>query len=43
MKLYAFENAGVNFGVAYQRFEGAEKWIDDADGVSVKVGLLMRF
>lgn len=43
VKLYAFENAGVNFGVAYQRFEGAEKWIDDADGVSVKIGLLMRF
>jgi hypothetical protein len=43
VKLYAFENAGINFGVAYQRFEGAEKWIDDADGVSVKVGLLMRF
>lgn len=30
-------------GVAYQRFQGAEKWIDDADGVSVNVGLLMRF
>jgi len=41
--LYAFENAGMHFGVAYQRFQGAEKWIDEADGVSVNVGLLMRF
>lgn len=43
VKIYAFENAGINIGVAYQRFEGAEKWIDDADGTSVNVGLLMRF
>ena len=43
MKLPAVEDAGINFGVAYQRFEGAELRIEDADGVSVKRGPLMRF
>lgn len=42
VKIYAFKNAGINIGVAYQKYDGKNGW-DDADGASVNVGLMMRF
>jgi hypothetical protein len=41
-KIYAFENAGINIGVAYQKYDGKSGW-DDADGAAVNVDLMMRF
>lgn len=43
IKIYPFENAGFSFGAAYQKLNGAESYIDDADGISVALGLLVRF
>jgi hypothetical protein len=43
IKIYPYENAGVSFGVAYDKLNGAESYIDDADGWSLTAGLLMRF
>lgn len=43
LKLFPYENAGINISVAFQSLQGAEDWIDDADGTQVGVGLFMRF
>lgn len=43
MKIYPFEHAGVSIGVTYQKLNAAESYIEDADGLSVGVGLLIRF
>jgi len=43
IKIYPFEHAGFSFGASYQKLNGAESYIDDADGISVAIGLLVRF
>jgi hypothetical protein len=43
LKVYPYEHAGIVMGVGYQNLVGAENWIDDADAVSVNVGLALRF
>jgi hypothetical protein len=43
LKVYPFTNGGFNVGLAYQILNAAENYIDDADGFSVAIGLLLRF
>lgn len=43
LKVYPYEHAGIVMGVGYQNLVGAEDWIDDADALSVNVGLALRF
>lgn len=43
LKIYPFAHGGFNIGLAYQRLNAAEDFIDDADGFSVVMGLLLRF
>jgi len=43
LKIYPYEHAGISVGIAYQRLQAAEDYIDDADGLSFGVGLLIRF
>lgn len=43
LKIYPFTNGGFSVGLAYQKLTAAEDYIDDADGFSVAMGLLLRF
>lgn len=43
LKLYPYENAGINIAISYQKLKGAEDFIDDADGTAINVGLMLRF
>jgi len=43
LKMYPYENAGINIAVSYQKLQGAEDFIEDADGTAVTVGLMLRF
>jgi hypothetical protein len=43
LKLYPYENAGINVAISYQKLQGAEDFIDDADGTAINVGLMLRF
>lgn len=43
IKMYPYDHVGINFAVSYQKLQGAEDFIEDADGTSVTVGLMLRF
>lgn len=43
LKIFPYKNAGFVFSVAYAELQAAESFIDDADGLRVGAGLLIRF
>jgi len=43
LKVFPYKHAGFVFSVAYAELQAAESFIDDADGLSVGAGLLIRF
>lgn len=43
LKLYPYEHVGVLMSISYLSLQGAEDWIEDANGTNVNVGLSVRF
>lgn len=43
VKVYPYEHAGLVFSVAYQRMNGAQSYINDANGTSANIGVVIRF
>lgn len=43
VKFYPWANAGMNFGLRWEKWTGAEDGIEDADNMSVFAGMLFKF
>jgi len=43
LKVFPYKNAGFVFSVSYAELSAAESFIEDADGINVGAGLLIRF